>query len=80
MKIYSKKELLKEIQISYQTLLRYEKIGFIDKPVNKVGQARVYSEHEYKKIVEKIKDLIYNPEKYASLNVKIRRSNAVQME
>lgn len=78
MNIHSKKELLNQIKISYQTLIRYEKLGFIHKPKGRIGQARVYSDREYNEIVEKIRDLIDNPEKYAHLNLKIRRSNAVQ--
>lgn len=78
MNIHSKKELLSIIKISYQTLIRYEKLGFIQKPKGRIGQARVYSDREFTDIIEKIQDLIDNPEKYAHLNVKIRRSNAVQ--
>jgi len=78
MKIYSKIQLLKKIGISYQTLLRYEKMGIVNRPKNTIGRARAYSEREYNAIINKIKDMTNNPEKYISLNIKIKRSRGYQ--
>jgi len=76
MKFYTKKDILEALDISYLTLLRWEKHGIVKKPDNRARE-RIYTESEYAEILEKIKTARKHPNFY---KLPIRLRNKKQWE
>lgn len=70
--MYTSKQILEELKISYPTLLRWEKRGFIPKPSQKLGRYRIYSEMQYIQIKAFFSDIKTNPTIYKHLNIRIK--------
>lgn len=70
--MYTTKEIIKELNISYQTFIRWERRGFIKKPNKILGRYRVYNETEFNKIKTFFNDVKTNPEKYKHLSLRLQ--------
>jgi DNA-binding XRE family transcriptional regulator len=63
--IYTKKDLMKALGVSHQTLITWEKRGIIPRPENKKTVAKLYTEDEFNKIVALVQDIREHPENYS---------------
>lgn len=70
--MYTTKQIIDQLEISYPTFIRWEKRGFISKPNQKLGRYRIYDKQEYQKIISFYHDVKNNPDKYKHLSIRLQ--------
>lgn len=77
--MYRRQEIIDSIGITYVTLLRWERIGLLPKP-RRLSNQRYYSQEELDNIKAKIADIKKNPDNYKYLNIRLKKTNGLQVK